>query len=67
MKFPCNVILPCVWAIRVSLKEEFPTDAVYPVMLAASGQPDTSMLLEKTVLGSHAGGVMGLIRWQMAG
>lgn len=46
MKFPCNVILPCVWAAQVSLREEFPTDAVFPVLLLASGQPDISMLVE---------------------
>lgn len=68
MKFPCNVILPYVWATQVSLKEEFPTDPVFPVLLLALGQPGISMLVEETecwalilvVLWTSAGG-----RWMV--
>lgn len=63
MKFPCNVTLPCVWATQVSLKEEFPTDAVYPVLLLASGQPDTSMLVKET----ECWGLVLVVPWTSAG
>lgn len=63
MKFPCNVILPCVWATQVSLKEEFPTDAVYPVLLLPSGQPDTSMLVEER----ECWALMLVVPWTSAG
>lgn len=37
MEFPLNYILPT----RVSLEEQFPTGALYPVLLLASDQPST--------------------------